>query len=118
MQNEIKSAKGFVFTFEAILALLLFALMLFTIHEEKDMNFKELIITQQANDLLRVWSQKYPTENEMMTDIKSVFENNAGIKINEKEILKCDGSNKLATEGIILNEFLKENKIIITVCYN
>ena len=117
MQNRIKLNKGFVFTFEAILALLLFALMLYSIPLQKNSNLQELIIIQQSNDLLRVWSQSYPTEQEILFDTKLLFENNAEIMLNEKELTKCIGKNKIATEGIILDDFLIENKIKINVCY-
>ena len=117
MQNKISSIKGFVFTFEAILTLLLFALMLYSIPSQRSPNLEELIIIQQSNDLLRVWSQNYPSEKEILFDTKSIFENKAGVKLNEKEITTCTGKNKLATEGIILNDLLIEDKITITVCY-
>ena len=118
MQNRIKSIKGFVFTFEAIIALLLFALMLYSIHPQKNSNLEELIIIQQSNDLLRVWSQNYPSEEEILFDTKAVFENNAGVKINEKELTTCTGKDKLVTEGIMLNDLLIEDKITLIVCYD
>jgi len=117
MQNRKKLNKGFVFTFEAILALLLFVLILFTIPTQINTNLKELLITEQANDLLRVWSQTYPTESQMIFDTKLIFENKASVIINNKELTTCTGKNKIATEGTLLNNFLLENRITIIVCY-
>lgn len=118
MQNKIKN-KGFVFTFEAIFALLLFALMLFSIPIQDNSNLKELLIIQKANDLLRVWSQDYPNEMEMIIDTKTVFQNTAKVKINDKELVNftCSKVNQIATEGILLDDLLIENKITIIVCY-
>lgn len=110
--------KGFVFTFESTLTLLLFALMLFAIPTQKNTNLEELLILQQSNDLLRVWSQNYPTEIEMINDTKLVFQDKAIVKLNDIELTKCSGKNKIATQGIILDNFLVENKITIIVCYD
>ncbi len=110
--------KGFVFTFEAILTMLLFTLMLFAIPTQTNPNLKEVLILQQSNDLLRVWSQTYPTEQEMISDAKIVFQNNSTVKINGKELITCQGKNKISTEGILLDDLLVENNITIIVCYN
>jgi hypothetical protein len=115
-KNSLK--KGFVFTFESILTLLLFALMLYSIPAEKNFTLKELLITQQADDLLRVWSQSYPNESEIIEDTKMMFGNNAKISLNGKEILNCEGTNKISIEGIILDDTLNENNLNITICYN
>jgi len=117
LQNQRNLNKGFVFTFETIIALLLFALMLFSITVQKNPNLEELIIMQQSNDLLRVWSQIYPTNEEMISDTNLIFQNKAMLKINELELTNCSGTNKIATEGVILDQLLNENKITIIVCY-
>jgi hypothetical protein len=113
-----KLSKGFVFTFEAILTILIFILLLYSLPQEKTPTFKELIITQQANDLLRVWSQECLAEEEIMRDAKQLFKNQVSLWINEKELTKCNAKNTIATEGIILDQHLKENKIKIIICYN
>ncbi len=94
--------------------------MLFAIPEQKNTNLEELLILQQSNDLLRVWSQSYPTEIEMINDTKLIFQEKAIVKLNDIELnqQKCSGKNKIATQGIILNDFLIENKITIIVCYD
>lgn len=117
MQNQKRLIKGFVFTFESILALMLFALMLFSIPQENNPTLKELIILQQSSDLLRVWSQIYPTEEEMIKDAKTIFSNNVSLKINGSEVLTCEGKNKLSQEGVLIDKMLNENKIIIIICY-
>jgi hypothetical protein len=118
MQRELNK-KGFVFTFEAILTILIFILLLYSIPQEKNPSLKELIITQQANDLIRVWSQEYFTEEEMISDAKKIFNNKVNLWVNEKELTKCnDTKNTISSEGVILDQQLKENKIKIIVCYD
>ena len=117
MQNQRNLNKGFVFTFEAIIALLLFALMLYAIPLQKNSNLEELLIIQESNDLLRVWSQNYPTNEEMIFDTTLIFQNKAILKLNDRELTNCSGTNKIATNGVILNQLLNENKITIIVCY-
>ena len=111
--------KGFVFSLEATLSLLLFALMLFALPPQESFSLKELAATQQANDLLRVWSAKQTNETEMISDTKILFENNAELWINETQLLSAEKKkNSIATEGIILNEKLFEKNIKLIVYYD
>jgi len=111
--------KGFVFSLEATLSLLLFALMLFTLPTQESFSLKELAATQQANDLLRVWSAKQTTETEMISDTKILFENNAELWINESQLLDTKKrKNSIATEGVILDENLFEKNVKIIIHYD
>ncbi|MFA5125543.1 MAG: hypothetical protein WC462_00890 [archaeon] len=111
--------KGFVFSLEATLSLLLFALMLFALPAQESFSLKELAATQQANDLLRVWSAKQTTETEMISDTKILFENNAELWINETQLLSAEKKkNSIATEGIILDEKLFEKNVKIIIHYD
>ena len=120
MQNKLNArSKGFVLTFEAIITTLIFSLLLLSISQTPLQTLKELTILQQANDLLRVWSATNTNESEMITDLKSVFENNADLWINSE--VKFWGQKKneaVATEGIILDYALNEIKVKIIIYYN
>ena len=82
------SKKGFVFSLEAMISLLLFALILFSLPQKEAFSLKELTITQQENDLLRVWSAKESSEQEMIFDIQQMFGENAELWINDKPLIQ------------------------------
>jgi hypothetical protein len=108
--------KGFVFSFEATISILLLLLMLFYLPETKSNSLKELLALEEANDLLRVWSITGINESEMALDLNTLFGTRAGLEINERIIVKGNAkNNSVSTEGIILNQELKEEKIRITV---
>ena len=118
MQKNEKQ-KGFTFTMEAIIALLLFALMLFALPAQKPDSLKELLALQQANDLLRVWSITGINETEMVNDTKQLFGENAELWINETKLLEAQKTrNSIATEGIIWSPLRNENKIKVVIYYN
>ena len=123
MSNKVSlfsfcNQKGFVFSLEATLALILFGLMLFTLPQVQTTSLKELAITQQANDLLRVWSAKETNENEMILDTQKLFGQNAEVWINEKQILSAQKKkNAIASEGTILDEALNEKRVKVVVYY-
>jgi|GEM_PF-1096309 len=111
--------KGFVFTMEAALSLLMLALMVAALPQPAPFSLKELAITQQANDLLRVWSAKSTNEMGMITDTNNLFLGNAELWNNEKKLIFAAAKgNSIATEGIILDDFLVERKIRIVVYYD
>jgi len=110
--------KGFVFSLEATLALILFGLMLFTLPQIQTTSLKELAISQQQNDLLRVWSAKESSESEMSTDTQKMFGQNAEVWVNKKQLLPSQKKkNALASEGILLDEKLNEKRVKIIVYY-
>jgi hypothetical protein len=112
-------SKGFVFSLEAGIALLLFTLMLFALPQTKTHTAKELALVQQENDLLRVWSAKETRESEMIQDVKLMFGTNATLWVNEKQVLQGQiKKNSISTEGIILNALLQEQKIRIIVYFD
>jgi hypothetical protein len=118
MQKNEKQ-KGFTFTMEAIIALLLFALMLFALPAQKPDSLKELLALQQANDLLRVWSITGINETEMINGTKQLFGENAELWINETKLLEAQKTrNSIATEGIIWSPLRNENKIKVVIYYN
>ncbi|MDD3084087.1 MAG: hypothetical protein PHP82_03630 [Candidatus ainarchaeum sp.] len=108
--------KGFIISLEASFSLLMFSLILISISFPINESFKELIIVQQENDLLKIWSKKFPTEEEIIQDTKMLFQN-ASIFLDEKEIIigkKCSG-NSLANEAMIFDNQLNEKNIRIIV---
>ena len=111
--------KGFVLTLEAGISILIFALLLFALPQQKSESMKELAAIQEANDLLRVWSAKTPTAQEMTGDLNGVFAGKAELWINEKEIISAQKTqNSIATEGALIDGALNENKVRIVVYYN
>ncbi len=108
--------RGIVFCFEALIALLLFGTILITIPSIKENSLKELLIIQQENDLLRVWSVDFPEQYEMISDTKIMFDN-FELFLDEEKIYQNGivGENSIASEGIIVDNFLIERKIRIVV---
>ncbi len=109
--------KGFVLTMEAVISILLFGIAILCINLPSENSLKELLIIQQENDLLKVWSIDFPSESEMILDTKSLFEN-ASVYLDGAEILKGSGNESVSSEGIIIDDFLIERKIRIVVYLN
>ncbi|MDD4250680.1 MAG: hypothetical protein PHX27_00630 [Candidatus ainarchaeum sp.] len=119
MNNKTNSQKGFLISLEAIIAILMFSIVLLSISFPKQESFSDLIIIQQENDLLRVWSKNSINENEMIQDAKLFFDN-FQIQIDNKKILigkECN-KNAISSETILLDEKLIERKIRIIVYTN
>jgi len=113
-----KKNKGFVLTLEATTSIIIFGLLLLSFQPAEPQSLKELAITQQANDLLRVWSASTYSETEMIKDTNLIFFNNAQVWTNEKLIFNGQKLSKsIATEGILLDESLNETKIRIIVYF-
>ncbi|MFA6064723.1 MAG: hypothetical protein WCW44_03215 [archaeon] len=113
------SKKGFVFSLEATISLILFVLLLIALPTHQNSSLKELLILQQENDLLRVWSAKESSPQEMLMDTKLLFGETGELWINETQLNKAKSEkNSIASEGIILDNSLVENKIRLIVYYN
>jgi len=111
--------KGFIFSFEAILSLLLLLLMICFLPAQPNLSLKELACIQQANDLLRIWSLEETSESEMISDTKLVFENNAQVMMDEKIIYdNPKKNNSISTQGEILDEGLSARMVKITVFFD
>ena len=121
-KNESRSTaspKGYIFTLEAGVSILLFMLMLSTLPQVRSESTKELALVQQANDLLRVWSAKETSEQEMVEDTKLVFGKSTELWINQKQTLIGQiKNNSISTEGILLNAQLQEQKVKITIYFD
>jgi hypothetical protein len=108
--------KGFVLSFEATLTLILFSLILLSVPQTKTQNFTDLIILQQENDLLKIWSKNY-SPSEMITDVKTNFDN-ASLFVDNIELVKGIKTKKsIASNAIILDFFLIEHSVRIVVYY-
>jgi hypothetical protein len=119
LKNKKAFEKGFIISFEAVIAIIFFSLMLTSISFPKHESLKELIVLQQENDLLKIWSKNFPTENEIINDTKEFFDN-AKIIVNEKEILigkKCFG-NTVASQAEMFDKQLKKNKVELIIYLN
>jgi hypothetical protein len=117
-RTKTNADKGAVFSIEAAISILCFAMLLTTINYTEKQSLKELIITQQADDLLRVWSAQFETQETIQEDAKKMFGNSASVYLNDEKILSAkEEKNSISTEGIILNELLEENTVRIIVYY-
>jgi hypothetical protein len=110
--------KGLVFTFEALIALLFLSTILLSMNYENNNSLKELIIIEQENDFLKVWSIDLPSENEMVNDLNLLFNNYELYLDNKKMYSNGNGKNKMGREATILNGDLVERKVKIVVFYD
>jgi hypothetical protein len=112
--------KGFVFTLEAALSIMLLMLILFSFPSKECFSLKELTIAQEANDLLRVWSAKETSESEMIFDAQMVLGENFQILINGKEINPntLKKRNTFSTTGVIVDSTLEEKEITLLIGYD
>lgn len=112
------SNKGVVFSFEALLALIIFILILLNLNLTETNSLKELLILEQENDLLKVWSVDFPSESEMLIDSSKLF-SNFELYLNEKKLSSAKIKNQsIASEATILDDNLVENKIRIIVYFD
>ncbi len=116
--NKKTNGKGFNFSMEATIMLLLLSMVLISLPQHEPQSYKELAIIQEANDLLRVWSASNPKESEILTDANWFLEKNYEINFNNKKYGNLKGRNKIVVEGIILDKELNENKIEIKIGFD
>lgn len=110
--------KGVIFSFEALISLILFALILISFPIIQETSFRDLIAIQQANDLLKVWSYDFKI-NEMKSDIEFVFNKNATLIIDNQIIYESPFlGERISVNGIILDDFLNERNIQIIIYFN
>lgn len=121
--NFLKNKKGFVFSIEATISLLVLILILLSLPSEKNTSLKELLITQQENDLIRVWASSDElliSQNDLISDSKKMFGEKFTLYINEQKIYGTQNSitkNCVSSEGIIIEKMtLIEKNIKIIVC--
>ncbi|MBT4191675.1 MAG: hypothetical protein HOE11_00040 [Candidatus Diapherotrites archaeon] len=112
-----KNQRGFVFTLESTIAILVFSLLLLTISFPASNSMTELLVIQQANDLLKVWSVTYPSNNEIVFDTRELFGSKASVSVDRIKILNntCFG-DAVSSEAILLDDFLIEREFVINVC--
>ena len=116
-----RSEKGFVFSLEAVVALLLFGMLLLSLAQPKPVSMKELLVLQQENDLLKVWSAHYPSEGEIIADTRLLFGSTAEVKVDGRVVAGAQGAAKgkaVSSEGIIVDDFLQEKKFLVKVYFD
>jgi len=115
--NNQSAQKGFVFSLEATIAILVFSLLLITINFPVEHSLKELVVVQQANDLLKVWSVHYPNNSEINFDTNSIFGDNASVFVDSQKVIwkECPGE-AISSSAIILDDFLFERHFQIIIC--
>ena len=113
--NWMNNRRGFIFSLEAALSLLLMALMFLSIPQAKPVSMKELLIVQQENDLLKVWGASGFDEASARTDVAALFGTNAELFVGNS--LPAQGKEKegIASEAILLNGGLLEVKVWVIV---
>lgn len=110
--------KGFVFSFESTIALILFALILFSIPNYQSNDFRDLIIIQKSNDLLKVWSYEFNI-NEFSSDAEFVFGKRVDVLVDGEFILKSNfGGERISTSKKIIDNYLNKRNVTINVYYN
>jgi hypothetical protein len=114
---------GMHLSIEALLSLILLAIILCIPLEEQKSSFEELAIMQKQHDLLFVWA-KTGERNlaEMKKDFLFVFPEKCGcISLAQKRVFieTCisRGKNNLSENAIVFNEELKPESLIIEVFY-
>ncbi|MFA6269277.1 MAG: hypothetical protein WCW13_04265 [archaeon] len=120
MSKKLRNVeKGFVFTLEAGVSIMLFGLMLFCLPQTQNFTLKELAIIQQADDLLRVWSAQETNESEMISDTNKLFGEAAEVWVNSKQLSIAQKKlNVISAEGAIVDLFLRENMVKVLVYYD
>lgn len=114
--------KGFVFSFESLISLLIFSILLITITQtqtsKNSSEIDDLIALKKANDLLKIWSIK-PDIIQIKSDTMLIFENNASVYVDGLEIVKSKFKGEsISTSSKIVDEFLIEHEISIIVYFN
>lgn len=114
--------KGFIFSFEALISLLIFSILLIAVSQNtnsfENSNIDELIALKKANDLLKVWAIK-PDILQIKSDTDMVFKKNASVFVDGVKIVDSKFSGEsISTSGKIIDEFLIEREIIIVVYIN
>lgn len=112
-KNKSKS-KGFVFSMEATLSLILIGLMILSLQAPRSVSLKEVLIVQQENDLLKIWSIQGFDETQARNDVFDAFGANGEIIINNRGATLI-GERIISSEGILLDPFLNEIKVNIIV---
>ncbi|MEK6959408.1 MAG: hypothetical protein AABW59_05185 [archaeon] len=111
--------KGFVFSLEAALALVVIASAIIFLPQVESVTLDELMILQQENDLLKVWSYDPPSDIEAMADCTTMFGNNYSLTIDGRELVKKPCAKRaVASEARIVNELLLEQTFKIEVCFS
>lgn len=125
MKNKLGKIKikGFVFSIEATISLLLFSIIILAVPIRENVSLKELLITQQENDLLKVWgnsSELLIEKNTLIDDAKKMFGENFTIFVNQEKVYdskKQNSKNCISSEGKIIEKItLLEKNIKIIVC--
>jgi hypothetical protein len=113
------SKKGFVFTLEACISFLIFCFVCINLASTQNFSFSELIVLQQENDLLKVWSINYPSDQDAINDCKLLLGEFFELKIGERIVYsKKKSENSVASSAVLLNENLYEVHFEITAYYD
>jgi hypothetical protein len=107
--------KGFVFSLEATISVMLLGVALLVLFQPRTASFVELTVFQQENDLLKVWSADFPSEAEMISDARLLFGENVDLFIDGRQITatKTVKKNCVSSGAALLDDSLNERKFLI-----
>jgi len=109
--------RGFVFSLEAALALVAIASAIIFLPQVENISLEELMILQQENDLLKVWSYDPPSDGEANSDCALMFGEDYSLEIDGRQVKKVSCTKRaIASEAIIVNDLLMEQNFRIEVC--
>ncbi|MDD3159461.1 MAG: hypothetical protein PHQ98_00660 [Candidatus ainarchaeum sp.] len=112
--------RGQVFSFETIISIILVLILIVNVNFSINKNYTDLIIIQQENDLIKIWSYNNTNTDELITDAKKFF-NYFKIEVNGKIIFdnlnELNGKNCVTREEEINDLFFQFKKIKLNVCY-
>lgn len=112
--------KGFNFTLEALISLMILIAVLSVPVEKNPVDLEKIYCIQKENDLIKIWIKtKKFDEKEMQEDFKKMFPFQKGeITLKEKkiEVNGKNGANELKTSGFYFeNGKLKEISVKVFV---
>lgn len=120
---KLKASRGFAISFEALISLFAFFLLLSTIHaggSTQAQSLKELYLLQKSNDLLKVWALKHDfSSEELLSDLAFVFpENCVVLKQNKIPLNSCKATGSfISAKAKIFDSFLNLQEIELIVYY-
>ncbi len=115
----LPAIKGFTFTLEALISLMLLVMIISIPIEENKNDLEKIYVLQKENDLIKVWIKtKNFDEKELEKDFKKMFPFQKGeIIINGKktEIKGKKGENEIKSNGFYYENELKKISVKVFI---
>ena len=108
--------RGFVLSLEAVVSAMLFGSALMLLFQPASVSLGDIVVLQQENDLLKVWGVRYPSNAEALADAEKMFGKNFDLVIDGEIVRDCGMNGEgIASEGVLLDDFLAEHRVLIRV---